>query len=83
MGETLSDWLCVPRATWRDELAYHALFKMANLPALFARVYRRGWDKKRREVMRKSVEKAVRYELGNREFTPPTFNYRSSILREI
>ena len=68
MGETLSDWLCVPKATWKDDWMYHVGFKLTNLPGKFARIYRKGWDEKRRKVMRKSVEAAVRFELGNRTF---------------
>ena len=68
MGKTLSDWLSVPRTTFRDEVEYKIGMTLANLPSLFARNYRRGWDAKRRDAMRRSVESAVRYELGNRMF---------------
>lgn len=66
MGKTLSDWLSVPRTTFRDEVEYKIGMTLTNLPSLFARNYRRGWDAKRRDAMRRSVESAVRYELGNR-----------------
>ena len=68
MGKTLSDWLSVPRTTFRDEVEYKIGMTLANLPSLFARNYRRGWDAKRRDAMRRSVESAVRCELGNRMF---------------
>lgn len=69
MGETLSDWLSVPRTSFRDELEYKIGFTLANIPPRFARMYRRGWDEKRRDAMRRSLEAAMSYELGNRKFS--------------
>jgi hypothetical protein len=74
MGDTLSDWLSVPRTTLRDEIEYKVGTTLANLPSQFARVYRKGWDKKRRDAMRRSVEAAVRYELGNSESSSCVMN---------
>jgi hypothetical protein len=65
MGETLSDWLSVPRTSFKDEIEYRIGFFLSTLPSKFARVYRSGWDKKRRDAMRRSVEASVRFELGN------------------
>jgi hypothetical protein len=67
MGETLSDWLSVPRISLKDEIEYRGGFFLTNLPPRFARIYRSGWDQKRRDAMRRSVETSVRFELGNRE----------------
>ncbi|OCL08827.1 hypothetical protein AOQ84DRAFT_292358, partial [Glonium stellatum] len=67
MGKTLSDWLSVPRTTFRDEVEYKIGMTLTNLPPRFARIYRKGWDMKRRDAMRRSVESAIRYELGNRK----------------
>lgn len=69
MGETLSDWLSVPRTSFRDELEYKIGFTSANIPPRFAGMYRRGWDEKRRDAMWRSLEAAVSYELGNRKFS--------------
>jgi hypothetical protein len=67
IGPSLSDWLSIPRSSLRDEMSYQIGFGLANVPLRFARIYRKGWDEKRRDAMRRSVEFAVRYELGNRK----------------
>jgi hypothetical protein len=67
VGPSLSDWLSIPRSSLSDEISYQIGFSLANFPPRFARIYRRGWDEKRRNAMRRSVEFAVRYELGNRK----------------
>ena len=66
LGPSLSDWLSIPRTTWLDRVRLHVGYTLVNIPSRFARIYRSGWDAKRRDAMRRTVEVAVRSQLGNR-----------------
>jgi hypothetical protein len=67
MGPSLADWLSVPIPNFRTEVEYKVGTFVTNIPPRFSRMYRQGWDERRRDAMRKSIVFMVSWELGNRE----------------
>lgn len=67
MGDTLADWLSVPRTSLIKWVLLHVGFVIVNIPATFGQYYRAGWDRKRRAAMQESVQVAVYSALGNRD----------------
>ncbi|KAI5360183.1 putative ER-bound oxygenase mpaB/mpaB'/Rubber oxygenase, catalytic domain, rubber oxygenase Lcp [Septoria linicola] len=51
MGDTLADWLSVPRTPLIKWVLLHVGFIVVNIPATFGQYYRAGWDRKRRAAM--------------------------------
>ncbi|EME39927.1 hypothetical protein DOTSEDRAFT_82677 [Dothistroma septosporum NZE10] len=65
-GPTLSDWLSIPTTTWFETAQMRLGYFLGALPPRFGRIWRAGWDLKRREAMEASVKGAVELALGLR-----------------
>ncbi|CAK1363021.1 unnamed protein product [Cercospora beticola] len=67
MGETLADWLSVPRTSLPRKVYLYTSFAVLNIPPTFSQYYRSGWDAKRRNALQRSAELATYELLGDRK----------------
>ena len=77
-GKTLSDWLSIPNSSWIYWARYRFGTWLSSLPPRFARAYRSSWDAKRREIMMRSLDASIKFELGNRKLLHPYHTFSSS-----